>query len=59
MKSNRILGLQKHLDYPGLAFRMIILFDTYTVLPSSVEVNLHPPIPRTCAVIPQFAAEDA
>lgn len=59
MNSNRILGLQKHLDYPGLTFRMIILFGTYMVLPSSVEVNPHPPIPQKCAVIPQFAAEDA
>lgn len=59
MKSNRILGLQKYTDYPGLAFRMIILFGMYIVLQSSVGVNPYPTTPLKCAAIPQFAAEDA
>lgn len=59
MKSNRILGLQKYTDYPGLAFRMIILFGIYIVLQSSVGVNPYPTTSLKCAAIPQFAAEDA
>lgn len=59
MKSNRILGLQKYMDYPGLTFRMIIIFGMYIALQSSVTVNPYPTTPLKCVVIPQFAEEDA
>lgn len=59
MKSNRILGLQKYMDYPGLTFWMIIIFGMYIVLQSSVTVNPYPTTPLKCVVIPPFAEEDA
>lgn len=59
MKSKRILGLQKYMDYPGLTFGMIIIFGTYIALRSGIAVNPYPTAPLKCAVIPQFADEDA
>lgn len=59
MESNRILGRQKYRDYPGLMFRMIIIFGKYIALQSGITVNPYLPAPLKCAVIPQFADEDA
>lgn len=59
MKSKRILGLQKYMDYPGLTFGMIIIFGTHIALRSGIAVNPYPTAPLKCVVIPQFADEDA
>lgn len=59
MKSNRILGLQKYMDYPGLTFGAMIIFGMYIALRSGVAVNPYPTAPPKCVVIPQFADEDA
>lgn len=47
------------MDYPSLAFRMIIIFGMYIVLQSGIAVNPYPTAPLKCVVIPQFAHEDA
>lgn len=47
------------MDYPSLAFRMIILFGMYIALQSGIAVNPYPSAPPKCVVIPQFADEDA
>lgn len=47
------------MDYPSLAFRMIIIFGTYIALQSGIAVNPYPTAPLKCVVIPQFAHEDA
>lgn len=47
------------MDYPSLAFRMIIIFGMYVVLQSGIAVNPYPTTPLKSVVIPQFADEDA
>lgn len=47
------------MDYPSLAFRMIILFGMNIALQSGITVNPYPTAPLKCVVIPQFADEDA
>lgn len=47
------------MDYPGLTFRMIIIFGMYKALQSGIAVNPYPTAPLKCVVIPQFTDEDA
>lgn len=47
------------MDYPSLAFRMIIIFGMYIALQRGIAVNPYPTAPLKCVVIPQFADEDA
>lgn len=56
MKQNRI---PKYVDYPSLAFRMIIIFGMYMALQSGIAINPHPATPLRCVVIPQFSGEGA
>lgn len=56
MKQNRI---PKYVDYPSLAYRMIIIFGMYRALQSGIAINPHPAAPLRCVVIPQFAGEGA
>lgn len=48
MKSNRILGLQKYMDYPSLTFRLIIIFGIYIALQSGIADNPFRAAPLKC-----------